>query len=73
MTDAEPRIIEFLMTSDATRPADLPDWPLVLLDGDAREEPSHELITTSNCPGPITGCCSASIIPTHGPCTKWRR
>ena len=25
MTDAELQIIEFLMTSDATRPADLPD------------------------------------------------
>ncbi len=35
MTDAELRIIEFLMTSDATRPADLPDWLLALLDGDA--------------------------------------
>ena len=28
MTDAELRIVEFLMTSDATRPADLPDWLL---------------------------------------------
>jgi hypothetical protein len=28
MTDAELRIIEFLITSDATRPADLPDWLL---------------------------------------------
>jgi hypothetical protein len=26
MTDTELRIIEFLMTSNATRPADLPDW-----------------------------------------------
>ena len=33
MTEGELRIIEFLMTSDATRPADLPDWLLVLLEG----------------------------------------
>ena len=45
MTDAELRIIEFLMTSDATRPADLPDWLLALLEGDRQEELSHELIT----------------------------
>ena len=48
MTDAELRIIEFLMTSDATRPADLPDWLLALLEGDCREESSHELITTAS-------------------------
>ncbi len=36
MTDAELRIIEFLMTSDATRPAHLPDWLLDLLGGDRR-------------------------------------
>src|SRR5436305_3989248 len=46
MTDAELRIIEFLMTSDATRPADLPDWLLALLEGECQEELSHELITT---------------------------
>jgi hypothetical protein len=48
MTDAELRIIEFLMTSDATRPADLPDWMLTFLDGDAEGEPSHELITAAS-------------------------
>ena len=48
MTDAELRIIEFLMTSDATRPADLPDWLLELLEADHQEEPSHELITTAS-------------------------
>ena len=48
MTDAELRIIEFLMTSDATRPADLPDWLLVLLEGNPQEELSHELITTAS-------------------------
>jgi hypothetical protein len=48
MTDAERRIIEFLMTSHATRPADLPDWLLVLLEGDCPEQFSHELITTAS-------------------------
>ena len=48
MTDAELRIIEFLMTSDATRPADLPDWLLALLEGESQEELSHELITAAS-------------------------
>jgi hypothetical protein len=48
MTDAELRIVEFLMTSDATRPADLPDWLLALLEGDCQEELSHELITAAS-------------------------
>jgi hypothetical protein len=48
MTDAELRIIAFLMTSHATRPADLPDWLLVLLEGDRPEEFSHELITAAS-------------------------
>ena len=48
MTDAELRIIDFLMTSDATRPADLPDWLLALLEGDGSEELSHELITAAS-------------------------
>ena len=48
MTDAELRIIDFLMTSDATRPADLPDWLLALLEGDRQEELSHELITAAS-------------------------
>src|SRR4051812_49343197 len=48
MTDGELRIIAFLMTSDATRPADLPDWLLALLEGESQEELSHELITTAS-------------------------
>ena len=48
MTDAELQIIEFLFTSDATRPADLPDWLLALLEGDDSEELSHELITAAS-------------------------
>jgi hypothetical protein len=36
------------MTSDATRPADLPDWLLALLEGDSQQELSHELITTAS-------------------------
>jgi hypothetical protein len=48
MTDAELRIIEFLMTSNATRPAELPDWLLALVEGDRQEGPSHELITTAS-------------------------
>ena len=48
MTDDERRIIEFLMTSDATRPADLPDWVLALLEDVHHEELSHELITTAS-------------------------
>ena len=48
MTEAELRIIAFLMTSDATRPAHLPDWLLALLEHDRPEEPSHELITAAS-------------------------
>jgi hypothetical protein len=48
MTEGELRIIEFLMTSDATRPADLPDWLLALLEDDRPEELSHELITAAS-------------------------
>jgi hypothetical protein len=48
MTDAELRIVAFLMTSDATRPADLPDWLLALLEGDREDELSHELITAAS-------------------------
>ena len=47
MTEAELRIVEFLMTSDAIRPADLPDWLLALLEADGHEELSHELITAA--------------------------
>ena len=48
MTDAELRIIAFLLSSDATRPADLPDWLLALLESDGSEELSHELITAAS-------------------------
>jgi hypothetical protein len=48
MTEAELQIIEFLFTSDATRPADLPDWILALLEGDRPEELRHELITAAS-------------------------
>ena len=48
MTDAERRIVAFLSTSDATRPAELPDWLLALLEGDRQEELSHELITAAS-------------------------
>jgi hypothetical protein len=48
MTDAELRIIQFLQASDATRPADLPDWLLALLGGDCTEQLSHELITAAS-------------------------
>jgi hypothetical protein len=48
MSDAELRIIEFLMTSGATHPADLPDWLLALLEGDRQEDLSHELITAAS-------------------------
>jgi hypothetical protein len=48
MTEAELRIIEFLFASDATRPADLPDWLLALPEGDRPEELSHELITAAS-------------------------
>src|SRR4051812_13315934 len=48
MTDAELRIIDFLRTSDASRPADLRDWMLALLEGDRPEEMSHELITAAS-------------------------
>jgi hypothetical protein len=48
MTEAELRIIAFLFTSDANRPADLPDWFLALMEGDPPEELSHELITAAS-------------------------
>ena len=48
MTDAERRIIEFLRTSEATRPAELPDWVLALLEGDGPDQLSHELITAAS-------------------------
>jgi hypothetical protein len=48
MTDAELRIIQFLMASGATRAADLPDWLLGLLESDRQEELTHELITAAS-------------------------
>jgi hypothetical protein len=48
MTDAELRILDFLRTSDATRPADLPDWMLALIEGECPEEMSPELITAAS-------------------------
>jgi hypothetical protein len=35
------------MTSDATRPADLPDWLLARIEGNCQEH-SHELITAAS-------------------------
>ena len=48
MTAAELRIIEFLMTSNATRPSDLPDWILVLIEADEEGPPTNELVTTAS-------------------------
>jgi hypothetical protein len=48
MTDDEIRIIAFLEASAATRPADLPDWMLALIEGDRPEEMSPELITAAS-------------------------
>jgi hypothetical protein len=49
MTDDELRIIAFLEEAPAaTRPDDLPDWMLALLEGDRPEEMGHELITAAS-------------------------
>jgi hypothetical protein len=49
MTDDELRIIAFLEeAAAATRPDDLPDWMLALLEGDRSEEMSPELITAAS-------------------------
>ena len=48
MTEDELRIIAFLEASAATRPADLPDWMLALLEGDRPEEMGPELITAAS-------------------------
>jgi hypothetical protein len=66
MTDAELRIIEFLITSDATRPADLPDWLLALIEGDRQDEPSHELITAASLIY-SAACTRGSASAPHGP------
>jgi hypothetical protein len=47
MTHAEQRIIDFLMTSHATDPVELPDWFLALVEAEDAAEPSHELITAA--------------------------
>ena len=48
MTRAERRIVEFLLTSNATEMADLPDWFLALIEEEGGEEMSHELITAAS-------------------------
>jgi hypothetical protein len=48
MTQAERRIVEHLMTSNATEIADLPDWFLTLIEQDGGEELSQELITAAS-------------------------
>jgi hypothetical protein len=48
MTHAERRIVEFLLTSNATELVDLPDWFLALVEGDGGQEPSHEMITAAS-------------------------
>ncbi|MBV8462430.1 MAG: hypothetical protein JO368_03995 [Acidimicrobiales bacterium] len=48
MSDAELRILAFLTTSDASRPADLPDWILARLEGDRPDEMTPELITVAS-------------------------
>ena len=41
MTHAELRIVEFLITSNATELVDLPDWFLALVEGEGGEERSE--------------------------------
>ncbi len=48
MTEGERRIIEHLMTSNATEMEDLPDWFLGLMERRDGEEPSRELITAAS-------------------------
>jgi hypothetical protein len=48
MTHAERRIVEFLITSNATELADLPDWFLALVEGEGGEELSQEMITAAS-------------------------
>jgi hypothetical protein len=48
MTEAERRIVEFLITSNATEMADLPDWLLGLVERESGEGPSQELITAAS-------------------------
>jgi hypothetical protein len=48
MTHAERRIVEFLLTSNVTELADLPDWFLSLVEGDDGQEPTQEMITAAS-------------------------
>jgi hypothetical protein len=48
MTQNELRIIEFLITTNATELADLPDWLLHIIDADQAGDVNHELITTAS-------------------------
>jgi hypothetical protein len=48
MTEGEQRIIENLMTSNATEMEDLPDWFLELMEQRDGENPSRELITAAS-------------------------
>jgi hypothetical protein len=48
MTDAELRLIKIFITSDASRPTNLPDWLLALIVGDRPDHPSHELNTAAS-------------------------
>ena len=48
VTHAEQRIVEFLIHSNATELADLPDWFLALVEGDGGSEPSQEMITAAS-------------------------
>jgi len=47
MTHAERRIVEFLISSNATEMTELPDWLLALVEGDGGDELSQELITAA--------------------------
>ncbi len=48
MTEGERRIIEHLMTSNATEIKDLPDWFLGVVERGDGEGPSRELITAAS-------------------------
>jgi hypothetical protein len=48
MTHDERRIVEFLISSNATEMADLPDWFLGLVEGEGGEGPSQELIMAAS-------------------------
>ena len=48
MTHAEQRIVEFLIHSNATELADLPERFLALVEGDGGNEPSQEMITAAS-------------------------